>query len=47
MPKPYSAAEMVLAVEYLLARLSGDTSLACPDGLEVFPALDKGVAPVV
>ena len=36
MPKPYDAAEMVLAVAYLLARLQGDTSLLCPPGLEVF-----------
>lgn len=46
MPKPYSAAEMVVAVAYLLARLSGDQSLECPGGLEVFPALDEGLAPV-
>lgn len=46
MPKPYSAAEMVVAVDYLLARLRGDQSLECPNGLEVFPALDEGLAPV-
>lgn len=40
MPKPYDAAEMVLAVAYLLARLKGDTSLPRPDQLEVFD--DKG-----
>jgi two-component system, response regulator PdtaR len=36
MPKPYDAAEMVLAVAYLLARLKGDGSLPRPDQLEVF-----------
>lgn len=36
MPKPYHAAEMVVAVAYLLARLSGDRSLPRPDQLEVF-----------
>jgi hypothetical protein len=35
MPKPYHAAEMVLAVDYLLARLKGDRSLPRPDQLEV------------
>ena len=36
MPKPYDAAEMVLAVAHLLARLKGDGSLPRPDQLEVF-----------
>jgi DNA-binding response OmpR family regulator len=36
LPKPYAAADMVLAVTYLLARLQGDASLARPPGLEVF-----------
>jgi DNA-binding response OmpR family regulator len=36
MPKPYDAADMVLAVAYLLARLNGDSSLPRPDQLEVF-----------
>jgi DNA-binding response OmpR family regulator len=36
MPKPYDAAEMVLAVTYLLARLKGDASLPRPAQLEVF-----------
>lgn len=36
MPKPYDAAEMVIAVTYLLARLKGDASLPRPDQLEVF-----------
>jgi len=35
MPKPYDAAEMVLAVTYLLARLNGDASLPQPPQLEV------------
>jgi len=36
MPKPYDAAEMVVAVAYLLARLKGDDTLPRPDQLEVF-----------
>jgi DNA-binding response OmpR family regulator len=36
MPKPYDAAEMVLAVAYLLARLKGDDTLLKPKKLEVF-----------
>jgi DNA-binding response OmpR family regulator len=36
LPKPYHADDMVLAVAYLLARLSGDASQPKPDGLEVF-----------
>ena len=36
LPKPYDAADMVLAVRHLLARLKGDASLPKPDGLEVF-----------
>jgi DNA-binding response OmpR family regulator len=36
LPKPYRAADMVLAVAYLLARIQGDTSLPRPKGLEVF-----------
>jgi DNA-binding response OmpR family regulator len=35
MPKPYDAAEMTLAVAYLLARLKGDASLPRPAQLEV------------
>jgi CheY-like chemotaxis protein len=41
LPKPYDAADMVLAVAYLLARLEGDFSLPRPAGLEVFD--DDGV----
>jgi two-component system, response regulator PdtaR len=36
LPKPYDAADMVLAVAYLLARLQGDASLPKPDGLELY-----------
>lgn len=36
MPKPYDAAEMVVAVAYLLARLNGDASLRRPAQLQVF-----------
>jgi len=36
LPKPYDAADMVLAVNYLLARSQGDTSLPRPARLEVF-----------
>lgn len=36
LPKPYDAADMVLAVNYLLARLAGDASLPRPERLEVF-----------
>ena len=36
MPKPYDAAEMVLAVRYLLARLKGPTALSRPENLQVF-----------
>lgn len=36
MPKPYSVAEMAVAVAYLLAHLAGDDSLPRPIMLEVF-----------
>jgi DNA-binding response OmpR family regulator len=36
LPKPYDAADMVLAVDYLLARLQGKASPPKPTGLEVF-----------
>lgn len=36
LPKPYDAADMVLAVNYLVARLVGDGSLPRPERLEVF-----------
>ncbi|ATY30960.1 response regulator [Sphingomonas psychrotolerans] len=45
MPKPYDAAEMVLAVAYLLARLRGDASLPRPDQLEVFDEEGFDLAP--
>ncbi len=38
LPKPYDAADMVLAVTYLLACSAGDTSLPKPNALEVFDA---------
>jgi DNA-binding LytR/AlgR family response regulator len=42
LPKPYSAADAVKAVAYLLGRLTGDCSLPCPSGLQVFgPAPDE------
>lgn len=36
LPKPYSCADMVLSVAYLLAHLAGDDSLPLPAHLEVF-----------
>ena len=45
MPKPYDAADMVLAVAYLLGRLQGDASLAKPDHLEVLDEEGFGLAP--
>ena len=45
LPKPYDAADMVLAVAYLLARLQGDGSLPKPPGLEVFDEDSLGLAP--
>ena len=45
LPKPYAAADMVLSVTYLLARLKGDTSLAAPPGLEVFDGDGHDLAP--
>jgi len=44
LPKPYDAADMVLAVAYLMARAQGDASLPRPPGLEVF-ADDVDLAP--
>ena len=45
LPKPYDAADMVLAVTYLLGSLQGDASLPRPSGLEVFDAVGFGLAP--
>lgn len=45
LPKPYDAADMVLAVTYLLAWLKGDASLAKPPGLEVFDGGGASLAP--
>lgn len=41
LPKPYDAADMVIAVAYLLARIDGDHSLPRPPRLEVFD--DNGI----
>lgn len=45
LPKPYNAADMVLAVAYLLARLAGDASLPKPYALEVFDEDGFNLAP--
>lgn len=45
MPKPYDAAEMVLAVAYLLASLDGDRSPPRPAKLEVFDEDGFDLAP--
>lgn len=45
LPKPYDAADMVLAVAYLLARLAGDASLPKPCALEVFDEDGFNLAP--
>jgi two-component system, response regulator PdtaR len=45
LPKPYDAADMVLAVAYLLARLEGDVSLPKPGRLEVFDEDGFDLAP--
>lgn len=45
LPKPYDAADMVLAVTFLLGCLRGDTSLPRPNGLEVFDEEGFGLAP--
>jgi DNA-binding response OmpR family regulator len=47
LPKPYDAADMVLAVAYLLARLHGDASLPKPARLEVLDQQGFGLAPAV
>lgn len=45
LPKPYDAADMVLAVTYLLDRLQGRASSPKPRGLEVFDEDIFGLAP--
>jgi DNA-binding response OmpR family regulator len=45
LPKPYEAADMVLAVAYLLACLHGDASLPKPSRLEVFNDAGFDLAP--
>lgn len=46
LPKPYDAADMVLAVGYLLARMVGDPLPPMPQGLEVFDEAGFGMEPV-
>jgi DNA-binding response OmpR family regulator len=45
LPKPYSPADMVKAVEYLLAHLAGDETLPRPPHLEVFDETLDLIAP--
>lgn len=45
LPKPYDAADMVIAVAYLLARIDGDSSRPKPPRLEVFDDSGFGLAP--
>jgi two-component system, response regulator PdtaR len=45
LPKPYDAADMVKAVDYLLARLAGDESRPRPCRLEVFLPIASGLVP--
>ena len=45
LPKPYRAAEVVVAVDYLLAHLQGDKSRQRPEGLEVFDRAADAAAP--
>lgn len=42
LPKPYNAADMVCAVNYLLRHMAGDESLRPPARLEVFDGDGKG-----
>jgi DNA-binding response OmpR family regulator len=44
LPKPYDAADMVLAVTYLLARLEGVATTPKPSALEVFDQDGFGLA---
>lgn len=45
LPKPYDAADMVLAVAYLLARLRNEAPLPKPPALEVFESDTFDIAP--
>jgi len=45
LPKPYSCADMVLAVAYLLAHLDGDETRPRPSSLEVFDAKPDETVP--
>ena len=42
LPKPYNAADMVLAVDYLLGVRSGETRRSPPPGLQVFDRTAEG-----
>jgi len=43
LPKPYSPADAVRAVDYLIGRLAGNQALEPPLGLEVFASIDDGL----
>jgi len=47
LPKPYRTADMVKAVDYLLAHLKGDKTLPLPFGLEVFDTSPDDLLPEV
>jgi DNA-binding response OmpR family regulator len=47
LPKPYSTAEMVQAVNYLMAHMLGDESLPKPRALEVFERQAEDADPKV
>lgn len=46
LPKPYSAADIVLTVAYMLAHLRGEETPPCPADLEVFGGTPKPVVPL-
>ena len=45
LPKPYSPADMVSAVDYLFGLLGGERPGLRPSGLEVFETVGRGLAP--
>lgn len=45
LPKPYSAMDMVKAVDYLLRHLAGDESVLPPPALQVFEEILPGLEP--
>jgi DNA-binding response OmpR family regulator len=45
LPKPYNCADMVLAVNYLLAHLKGDETQPRPPSLEVFDGEPEALVP--